>query len=162
MLNYVDVPEQARVWIYQSNKAFSSEQIQHLEQLLQKFVGQWQSHGKTVKAWAEVRYQHFIILAVDENYEAPSGCSIDSSVALMRQIEAEFGVTLFDRMCFAYKDQAGQVQTADRADFAALYAQKAIDDQTIVFNNLVNTKKALEEEWELPLSKSWHARMVGV
>lgn len=160
MTPYNQFPDSSRVWIYQSNRPFSQKQTDFVRQKLQHFIAQWQSHGAMVKGWADVKYDRFIILMVDENHEAPSGCSIDSSVAVIKEIELELGVDLFDRMNFAYKIDATTVHSASRNDFANLYASKEIGDQTIVFNNLVNTKVDLENKWEIPLSNSWHARMV--
>lgn len=160
MVAYNDLPDNARVWIYQSDKAFTEVQTATIHQQLQGFIQQWQSHGKPVRAWGGIKYNRFIVLAVDEGYEAPSGCSIDSSVAVIRQIEADFGVDMFNRMNFAYKTDAATVASADRDDFSALYANNAINDQTIVFNNLVNTKADLETKWEVALGNSWHANMV--
>ncbi len=100
-----------------------------------------------------------MVLVVDESYEAPSGCSIDSSVALIKQLEETYQVDFFDRMNFAYKKD-NAVLSANRTDFANLYQNGTINNQTIVFNNLVNTKEDLEEKWEVRLGDSWHARMV--
>jgi hypothetical protein len=38
--------------------------------------------------------------------------------------------------------------------------QKAVSPQTIVFNNLVNTKAEYEEFWEVPMTESWHSRLL--
>lgn len=160
MVSYAQLPDQSRVWIYQSNQAFSEEQTQMIRQKLQNFVAQWQSHGAPVQGWADVKYNRFVVLAVDERYESPSGCSIDSSVSVIKEIEAATGVDMFDRLNFAYKTDTQTVQSADRDAFSELYTSKAINDTTIVFNNLVTTKIDLENKWEVPLGKSWHANMV--
>lgn len=91
---------------------------------------------------------------------SPSGCSIDASVAFVRQMGEELGVDWFDRWNFAYK-QGDVVHTAHRDEFAALYRQGAIDDQTPVFDNLVQNKADWQSRWLLPLGASWHKNMVG-
>lgn len=160
MLDYNLLPNNARVWIYQSNQSFTEEQTAAIRQKLQTFVNQWQSHSHPLHAWGDIRYNRFVILAVDESYEAPSGCSIDSSVAVIKSIEQEFGVDMFDRLNFAYKNNDNTVQSADRDNFAALYADEQINNDTIVFNNLVQTKADLETKWEVALGDSWHRNMV--
>lgn len=159
MINYNELPADARVWIYQSNKSFDEQQTAIIQKKVENFIQQWQSHGKGVKAWGKLQYNRFIILIADQNHEAPSGCSIDSSVAFIKSIATEMGVDMFDRMNFAYKKE-GKVLSADRLNFANLYQSGSINDQTTVFNNLVNTKADLDQKWELPLAESWHARMV--
>lgn len=160
MLDYNQLPTNSRVWIYQSNQTFSDTQTQEIQHQLEQFVAQWQSHGAPVKAWAGLRYQRFVIFVVDEAHEAPSGCSIDSSVALIKDIEQKMGVNMFDRLNFAYKVDTNTVKSADREDFANLYSSNKINDSTTVFNNLVNTKADLEAKWEIPLGASWHLNMV--
>lgn len=160
MIDYNELPANARVWVYQSDQAFSEAQTTAINTQVTAFVNQWQSHGKAVRAWGGVKYNRFVIFVVDEGYEAPSGCSIDSSVSVIKAIEQEFGVDMFNRMNFAYKVDDTTVKSADRIDFASLYEQKSINDTTIVFNNLVNTKADLEQKWEVELGASWHANMV--
>jgi hypothetical protein len=160
MVDYNQLPANARVWVYQSNQAFSDAQTQEIQQNLEQFVAQWQSHGAPVKAWSGIRYNRFVIFVVDEDHEAPSGCSIDSSVAVIKGIEQKMEVNMFDRLNFAYKVDDNIVNSADREDFANLYSSSKIDDNTTVFNNLVNTKADLESKWEIPLGTSWHANMV--
>jgi hypothetical protein len=38
--------------------------------------------------------------------------------------------------------------------------EKAVSKNTIVFNNLVNSKREYQEFWEVPASESWHSRFV--
>lgn len=160
MLAYDKFPANSRIWIYQSNRALTPEQTTYANQRLEQFVNQWLSHGKRVHAWAGLLHQHFLVLMANENIEAPSGCAIDSSVALVKELEQKFNVDFFDRMTFTYIQKDGSVTTADRNTFAALYAQKEIGEDTIVFNNLVATKMDFENAWKIPLKESWHVNMV--
>lgn len=160
MLAYDNFPANSRIWIYQSNRALTPEQTNYANQRLEQFVNQWLSHGKRVHAWAALLHQHFLVLMANENIEAPSGCAIDSSVALVKELEQKFSVDFFDRMTFTYVQKDGSVTTADRNTFAALYAKKEIGEDTIVFNNLVATKMDFENAWKIPLKESWHVNMV--
>lgn len=160
MVAYQDLPANARVWIYQSNRLLTVTESEQARQALRQFVEQWQSHGKPVRAWSEVLHQLFLVLVVDEDYEAPSGCSIDASVALIRELGQALDVDWFDRMVFAYQTIDQQVHTAPREQFVELYANGTITDETTVFNNLVNTKQKFETAWRIPLANSWHANMV--
>ncbi len=160
MIAYNQLPDNARVWIYQSNRAFSDAQTKVIERKIVDFIQEWRSHGAAVRAWGGIKYNRFIILIVDESYEVPSGCSIDSSVALIKQIGTKMNVNMFDRLDFAYKTADNKVLSAGRDDFADLYANNQINDQTIVFNNLVTTKKDLENKWEIALADSWHINMI--
>ena len=96
---------------------------------------------------------------VDESLAGASGCSIDKSVHFIKQIEQHYGVDLFDRMTFTYKD-GETVKSAPRMEFAELYKMGKINDATLVFDNLVKTKGDFTSNWVKPLGESWHKRMV--
>lgn len=88
------------------------------------------------------------------------GCSIDASTRLLKQIEQQYGVTLFDWLSVAWRNADAQIVVSSKPDFEQLAAQGIITPQTHVFNNLVTTKAALETNWEIPLAQSWHYQLV--
>jgi hypothetical protein len=150
--------EQSRVWIYQSDKELYDEQAKQLLDELNKFATAWTAHNHQLKAKAEVRYNRFLILIVDESQAGASGCSIDKSVNFMKNLEQQFGINLFDRFNFAYRD-GEQVLSAPRHEFEELLKQKKINTDTIVFNNLVQNLQQLETKWEVPFKESWHQQL---
>ena len=156
----MEISKKSRVWIYQSNRPFSAQEAQIITASVNAFAGEWQAHGSKLAAKAEVRYHRFIILMVDEEQAGASGCSIDKSVNLMKQIEQETGVSLFDRFNIAYRDEA-DVKSCNRDEFEALIKAGKINEGTLVFNNLVQTLEELDENWEIPLRNSWHAKVFG-
>lgn len=149
----------ARLWVYQANPPFPEEAIPEIEAALQRFAQQWVSHNRQLKATAEVLHNRFVLLMVDESQADASGCSIDSSVRFLKQLQAQYGVDLFDRMVFSYKDGEA-VRTVNRDEFAALYEAGAIDDRTLVFDTLIDSKADFESGWLKPLGESWHKRLV--
>src|SRR6202012_214935 len=96
--------EQSRVWIYQSDKELYDEQAKQLLNQLNDFTAEWTAHNHQLKAKAEVRYNRFLILIVDERQAGASGCVIDKSVNFMKRLEQQFGINLFDRFNLAYRD----------------------------------------------------------
>lgn len=150
--------EQARIWIYQANKTFNSEQTRKLKQILHDFTNSWTAHNQQLKAGFEIKYDRFIIVMVDESQAAASGCSIDKSVQLMKQIEQEFNIDLFDRFNIAWKER-DFVKSASREDFEELIKEGIINAETIVFNNLVTTYSAYLNNWEIPFKNSWHSKV---
>lgn len=153
------LPDTTRVWIYPANRPFSEEEIPTLRQQLQEFVIQWVSHNRQLRSYADVWHRRFIVLMVDESQAGASGCSIDASVRFLKSLQAKYGVDLFDRMIFSYLD-GDTVKSVPREEFARLYAAGEINDDTPVFDNLVNTKRDLQSAWVKPLAASWHKRMV--
>ena len=147
---------QSRVWVYQSNRKFTPTEQSDILSKLASFTNQWKAHGNELLAKAEVRYGFFIILTVDESQANVTGCSIDSSVRLIKEIEQEFNVDLFNRFNMAYK-VGDEVIVNIKEDFETLVNIKQITPDTIVFNNMVQTLAELETKWEVPFKQSWHS-----
>ncbi len=162
MTNYNELSPQSRVWIYQSNRPFSDSETTNIQQELSTFSQQWAAHGRGLKAYGKLYFQQFIVLMVDESQQGASGCSIDSSVHFLKNLQQKYGVNLFDRMNMAYRTSSNQVATANRTGFQQLVNEGTINDDTIVFNNLVRNKEEFETKWEVPMQESWHKRMFKV
>ena len=146
----------SRVWMYQSSRLFSLEEALQVEEMLEQFVAGWKSHGTPVKGFATLFYGQFLVLMADETATGVSGCSTDSSVRLVKEIEEQFGVSLFNRqqLAFVVKDKIemlplSQVQHAINNGF--------LQANTPYFNNLVQTRQELETNWIIPIRQSWLA-----
>lgn len=147
----------SRVWIYQSSRLFSLGEALEIEDRLNQFAAQWKSHGTPVKGAAYLFFGQFIVLMADETATGVSGCSTDSSVRLVKDIEQQFGVNMFDRtmLAFVIKDK---VQLLPLAQLQYASDNGFIDADTLYFNNLAQTKGELENKWIIPVKESWLAR----
>ena len=153
----IDFHPQSRVWIYQSNRLFTLSEALQIEEKLKQFVNDWKSHGTPVKGWANLFFGQFIILMADETATGVSGCSTDSSVRLIKEIEQALHVDLFDRqlLAFLHKDK---VQLLPLSQFQFAIENNHIQPETIYFNNIVQTKEEMEQNWMIPVSASWLAK----
>lgn len=147
---------QSRVWVYQSDRKFTSVEENQILNKLAAFTNQWKAHGNELLAKAEIRYGFFIILTVDESQAGVTGCSIDSSVRLIKEIESEYHVDLFNRFNIAYRVD-DEVKVQGKEDFETLVNIKQVTPETIVFNNMVQTLADLDAKWEVPFKNSWHS-----
>lgn len=154
-----DLPDNSRLWIYQSNRALTDAEVNSIQQELNAFVQEWTSHSREVIAEGAVLFNRFIVLAADETAFTVSGCSIDSSVHFMKELQTRYELDLFDRLSVAYKDADGQVQVVNRKAFRELLEQNQVNDTTPVFNNTITSKAEFGSKWLVPLSESWHARV---
>lgn len=150
----------SKIWIYQSDRELNETEIVRLQQLLHQFTSSWTAHNQQLKAAAQIIYNRFIVLLVDENQAGASGCSIDKSVHFMKDLEQEFNINLFDRFNTAYFD-GDKLLTANREEFEKLLKEGKVNNETIVFNNMVATLDDLQTQWQVPLKHSWHARVFG-
>src|SRR6187551_3085991 len=92
-----DFHDSSRVWIYQSSRLFFISEALQIEEILENFIGEWKSHGAPVKGYANIFFGQFIILMADETATGVGGCSTDSSVRVIREIEKLMNVQLFER-----------------------------------------------------------------
>ncbi len=146
----------SRVWIYQSNRIFFMQEALEIEPMLENFVANWKAHGAPVKGYANLFFGRFIILMADENNTAVSGCSTDSSVRLVKEIEQLFGVNMFDRLNLAFiVDEKVQMLPLQQISYAI--ENGFIKPTTLYFNNLVQTKQDLLNKWLVPVKDSWLA-----
>lgn len=159
LVEFNTLPDDARVWIFQASRSFSQEELGEVKNLLNEFIEDWTAHGSELRAGCEIRYNRFIVLALDQTITSASGCSIDASVDFIQQLEKKYDITLLDKMNVSYK-QGDFVAYKPLADFKKMAKQNAVSKNTIVFNNLVTNKLEYEEAWEVPASESWHARFM--
>ena len=145
---------QSKVWIYQSNRLFSMVEIFEIETILEDFTDIWKSHGAQVKGFATILYGQFIILMADETQTGVGGCSTDSSVHIIKEIEKRFNLQMFNRELLAFwvKDK---VQTIPIAQVAYAIENGLLEKDSLYFNNLVATKADMEANWLQPISQSW-------
>src|SRR5688572_380758 len=144
----------SRVWIYQSSRLFTLNEALAIEDLLNDFTTKWLSHGVPVKGAGYLFFGQFIILMADEKATGVSGCSTDSSVRLIKDIEQKYKVNMFDRttLAFVVKDKI-QLLPLTQLQYGVDYGFISAD--TLYFNNLVQTKEELENKWMIPVKDSW-------
>jgi len=154
---FESLSDDARVWIYPSNRPFTEEETVLLSEKLSEFLTQWTAHGASLKAGFTLPYKRFIVIALDEIAQAASGCSIDSSVHFIQSLEKSFDVQLLDKMNVSFK-QGEFITYKSLTDFKQLVSKKSVSPETLVFNHLVLNKGEFLTQWEVPAKDSWHAR----
>ena len=148
------------MWIYQANRSFTDDEISEIKSKLDIFITNWTAHGADLQAGYLIKYKRFIVIALNQNLNSATGCSIDASVQFIQQLEKEYNVDLLDKMNVSYK-QGDFIAYKTLVDFKKMAKDKAVSKNTIVFNNLVNTIMEFNESWEVPASESWHSRFLS-
>ncbi len=159
LVDFDTLPDESRVWIYQANRSFTEEEIAEIESKLNTFIEAWTAHGKDLQSGYKVVYKRFIVIALNQNLNNATGCSIDASVRFIQQLEQDYNVDLMDKMNVSYK-QGEFIAYKPLLDFKKMAKQKAVSKNTIVFNNLVNNIAEFKDNWEVPASESWHSRFI--
>jgi hypothetical protein len=159
LVDFNTLPEESRIWIYQSNRSFTEEELEEIQSKLNVFIENWTAHGSDLQAGYLIKYKRFIVIGLNQNMNEATGCSIDASVHFIQQLEKEYNVDLMDKMNVSYK-QGDFIAYKTLIDFKKMAKEKAVSKNTIVFNNLVATIGEFNENWEVPASESWHSRFI--
>jgi len=154
---FEQMPKKARVWVYQANRELTSNECETIEAALAHFLEQWTAHNQNLKASGGIFRQRFVILALDEDFNAASGCSIDASVHFLQDLGKQLHVEFFDRSV-AFLSQDDVLQTAELKDLTQHIEQGIIQEDTLIFNNLVKNIEELEHSWQQAAKASWMAR----
>ncbi len=156
-----DLHPSSRVWIYQSSRLFFISEALQIEDMLNSFIENWKSHGAPVKGYGNLLFGQFIVLIADETATSVGGCSTDSSVHLIKQIEDAFKVDMFNRqnLAFVVKEK---IQTIPLAQLKYAFDNNFIGADTLYFNNLVATKQDFLTQWMVPVKDSWLAKKLAL
>ena len=144
----------SRIWVYQSNRPFTDDEVKQLNESAQIFINNWTAHNAQLKGVSGILYNRFIIFCVDEKVTSASGCSIDKSIHYIKQVEKDMNVFLLNRQLITYR-MDDKIISCPINSFTELFQQGKINAQTIVFNNLVDTLDTFRVNWEVPLRNSW-------
>lgn len=145
----------AKLWIYQSNRDFNTDEMTRITADLDAFVTSWQSHGNPLTAGFVLLENRFIAIAVDENVAQASGCSIDKSVGIIRELEAKLNAGMLDRGALSFIDTTGHIKTISFDQIKPAVFNKEIVPETIVFNNNIEQLDLLTSQWRIKAENSW-------
>jgi hypothetical protein len=159
LVDFNSLPDNSKIWIYQSNRKFYPQELDAIENKIETFLNQWTNNNESIQASYEIKYDRFILFAVDTTNNALSLNAIDQSVSFIIELQGIYSVELLDKLNVCFK-QGEHVQYKDLKTFQKLAKSKSVSSKTIVFNNLINTKEELDNNWEIPITESWHNRFI--
>ena len=158
LVPFKSLPKNSRIWIFPSSKEIDIHKKSKIKERLVKFISDWTSHNKNIQAGFQLPYNRFIVIALNQNLQNASGCSIDSLMNIIQIFEKEFDLILLDRMNVLYRDKTRKIEYLTLKDFVKMVKYKSINSSTTVFNNLVVNKEEYMDLWEVPAINSWHSR----
>lgn len=157
-VNQDTLPEDARIWVYPSSRKFYTQELEVLEEKLKIFISGWKADDENFTASFQILHNRFIVFYADETTQLTNK-DVDVLVAFVLQLQEEYEIELLDRMNVCFK-QGEYIQYKDVKAFRKLLKSKSVNDKTIVFNNLIQTKEELENYWEVPITESWYNRFL--
>ena len=156
---FESLPATSRVWIFQADRPLTADEMPVVEVRLRQFTDEWAVHGTPFDTSYLIRFNQFIILAADESRQNASGCSIDSSVRVLKEIEGLLGVQLFNRNLIAFKS-GDNVVLIPLNELKQNFQSGILNEGTLTFNNLVSVKGDLETSWLVPAGETWVKRYI--
>ena len=159
ILEFNELAKDSPIWIFESNRELTEAEVNKINIKIKDFITKWQSHNEDVYGAYKIEYNRFIILGADKSKNNPSGCSIDGIFKLIKDIENKHMVMFFDRLTLSYIDKGGEVISSNINDFKDKISKKIVNEDTIVFNNVIREKSQLENNWKIEAAKSWHKKL---
>jgi len=152
------LPDESRLWIFGVGRELDAAERESFLDAVDRFLDGWAAHGVALRSGRDWRYGRFLLVAVDEASEPPSGCSIDAMVRVLKDQEATLGVPIIDSSPVWFLD-GDEVRRSSRPDFRRLVEEGAVNPETVVFDNTV-TRLTDERagRWKRQARESWHGR----
>jgi hypothetical protein len=151
---FSQMPPNAKVWIYASDKIISREQLIIINEMAIPFIQNWTAHQNQLKAEFAVLYNCFLIFMVDEGFNEISGCGIDKSVNLVKDIEKQTNLNLFNRLKIQLINN-NEVTIFNKTEIISKIENGETNTSTKTFNNQITTKTDFDNNWIIPLEQAW-------
>ncbi|TNE98140.1 MAG: hypothetical protein EP322_05435 [Bacteroidetes bacterium] len=139
-------PDSSRVWIYQSQSRITEDIQNQIKKSLKLFLSGWATHGTELFGGAEIVEDYFIILCVDESKVPASGCSIDTSVRFIKELESKYNLNLFNRLNVLIElgNEKQIVHFSELSNYPEAY----------VYNPMIESLGDLRSNWKLKIKDS--------
>lgn len=83
---FEELPDHGRLWVFPATRELSEAEADACLGAVDDFLSTWSAHGAALRSGRELRDQRFLLVGVDVDAEAPSGCSIDALVNRLRAL----------------------------------------------------------------------------
>lgn len=156
----MNLPSGSKVWIFQSIRNFTEKEQIEIEQILNKFMEEWNAHGAALSSDFSIYHNRFIVIATDENQVQASGCSIDSMTRVIKSIEEKYKFGLLNRMLISYRS-GSDIMTLPLPKFKQKVKSGELNEETIIFNNSLTHLDKFNAQWEIPVKESWAKSLIN-
>ena len=157
-IRFDELPDHGRLWVFPADRPLDTDEADALLREVDDFLDGWAAHGAPLRSGRELHHDRFLVVGVDEDAEAPSGCSIDALVNRLRGVGQELGVSLIQHAPVWFRAN-GDIRVADRATFRRLAGDGEVDADTPVFDtSLTRVEDVRAGRLERPARDAWHGR----
>lgn len=154
---FENLNNESRIWIFQSNRKLNSGEIEKISNDLKDFLSGWATHGKQMNSSFQIVNELQVVVGIDLNIQAASGCSIDALVQKIQQLSGELNIDFFDRKATAVEEN-GVVNVFSFDQLKEKIASGEIKPSTLIYNNLIQSKGEMQNGWKIKAEESWVKR----
>jgi hypothetical protein len=158
-VDYSEISNEAKVWVYPSSRKFYATEIAEIEQKIKTFVENWKPDDENFKASYQFLYNRFIVFIADTENSTLTNTDIDTSVSFILELQETYKVELLDKMNVCFK-QGEFVQYKELKDFKKIVKKRAVTGKTIIFDNLITNNNDFKNFWEITIEESWYNRFL--
>jgi len=159
IVEIAELPDSARVWVYGADRELGKEGGEKLLAATDEFLKGWKAHGVPLTSGREWTDDRFLTIAVDQEREGASGCSIDGLFRALKALEPELGAKLVTSGLVYFRARDGAIRAVTRDEFTELATAGEIDGKTEVFDLSVITLGELRARFRSRAADSWHSSL---
>ena len=148
-----------RIWIYVANRSLTLAESSIIEERLSVFCKNLAAHGNQLTAEFAIFYNQLLVLGVDEEIEAASGCSIDQTSIIFRQIDKDMNLDLFNRMNLTFLED-DKIRLVRLPEITQAFCAGIIHANSMFLDNTLGALSELRTKWQVPFEKSWAFKRV--
>lgn len=158
---FPNMPGSTRLFIYTSNVCLSDSVASKFHKELNDFMHSWKAHGSDLMASSLLIANRVLLIAVDEEEQKATGCSIDGLNRFLRTGNIDW----FNRNWVLYRPLQTNVidegwVAIDLNEFWDLCKSRDMDMNAEVINTSVLTLEEARKNLVQKISDSWHCNMI--
>jgi hypothetical protein len=149
-----EMQEESKVWVYAANRILNETEQAEIKAAGDRFTESWTAHNLQLSATFSILHGVFMVLMVNENINEVSGCGIDKSVHFMQDLDKKYQLDIFNRLRLELW-QNNSVMILNKQKLSAMLQEGTVNEQSILFNKTITTKKQFDTLFQIPLGQSW-------
>ena len=153
LTDFHTLPEQERIWLYASEKELTQSQQDYILNVISEELKGLNAHKQPLTSGVTILENHFIVVALDENKNGASGCSIDTLQNTIQKIEKELTFSLMNRLNVFCKIE-------DEILCIPSFKLGSVADKDTLFYDLTILTKSDLNTYLKPISEGWCAHLV--
>lgn len=157
VVSFDSLPEQSKVWIYIAARKLTPAEIEQINTNAGFFLSTWESHNIPVQGSIDILDDQFIRVSAFTDEDAMCGRAQDAQVRFIKEAEEALGIEFTNRMILAFEHD-GKIITQTLDQLESSIQSGIISEDSIYFNNLVNSKQEFSENWKSSPKETWLQR----